>query len=49
MKRYRRMTRKAIEKDLDIWLGFMQNEDLHPRFREYAESRMKDIEAFLLD
>ena len=49
MTRYQRMTRKAIEKDLDIWLGFMDNGKLTQRFREYAAGKVSEIETVLLD
>lgn len=42
-------TRKDLERDLNIWLGFMQNGKLLQRFREYAAGKVNEIEMILLD
>ncbi len=49
MKRYKRMTKKEIERDLHLWLGFMENGKLQQRFREYAAGKVNEIEVLLLD
>ncbi len=42
-------TRKDLERDLKIWLGFMEKGKLQQRFREYAAGKVNEIELLLLD
>ena len=49
MKGYKRMNKKELEHELNLWLSFMENGKLRQRFREYSAAKINEIEVYLLD